>query len=168
MIIFVWFCILVCLLCLIKIYEIVFGRGSAVLTRLRVGSVAPERLRNIGLDQPFSIFLPWRNPWNNFQVSSGNPCIKIIISTAHGTLAWSVSCRYNNPIVIVSAVLSREWYFSVDLFILANKFKKRCLFFFQSRSLAEPLATSRGTLVEKPWSRILFYVHSTEETVLLE
>jgi hypothetical protein len=26
------------------------------------------------LDQPFSIFLPWRNPWNNFQVS-GNPCI---------------------------------------------------------------------------------------------
>jgi hypothetical protein len=27
------------------------------------------------LDQPFSLFLPWRNPWNNFQVS-GNPCIK--------------------------------------------------------------------------------------------
>jgi hypothetical protein len=26
-------------------------------------------------DQPFSIFLPWRNPWNNFQVW-GNPCIK--------------------------------------------------------------------------------------------
>jgi hypothetical protein len=24
------------------------------------------------LKQPFSIFLPWRNPWNNFQVS-GNP-----------------------------------------------------------------------------------------------
>jgi hypothetical protein len=45
--------------------------------------------------------------------------------------------------------LSGEWYFSVDLFILANKFKKRCLF-FQSRSLVEPLATSRGTPVEKP------------------
>jgi hypothetical protein len=82
-----------------------------------------------GLDQPFSIFLPWRNPWNNDQVS-GNPYIKIIISTAHGTLAWSVSCRYNIPIIIVNAVLSREWYFSVDLFIVANKFKKRCLFFF--------------------------------------
>jgi hypothetical protein len=81
------------------------------------------------LEQPFSIFLPWRNPWNNFQVSE-NPCIKIIISTAHGTLAWSVSCRYNNPVIIVNALLSRELYFSVDLFILANKFKKRCLFFF--------------------------------------
>jgi hypothetical protein len=81
----------------------------------------------LALDQPFSIFLPWRNPWNNFQVS-GNPCIKItrIISTAHGTLAWSVSCRYNNPIIIVNALLSREWYFSVNLFILANKLKKRC------------------------------------------
>jgi hypothetical protein len=71
------------------------------------------------LKQPFSIFLPWRNPWNNFQVS-GKPCIKIIISTAHGTLAWSLSCRYNNPIIIVNALLSREWYFSVDLFILTN------------------------------------------------
>jgi hypothetical protein len=80
------------------------------------------------LEQPFSIFLPWRNPWNNFQVS-GNPCIKFIISTAHGTLAWSVSCRYNNPIIIVNALLSREWYFSVDRFILANKFKKQCFFF---------------------------------------
>jgi hypothetical protein len=80
------------------------------------------------LEQPFSVFLPWRNPLNNFQVS-GNPCIKIIISTAHRTLAWSVSCRYNNPVIIVNALLSREWYFSVDLFILANKFKKRCLFF---------------------------------------
>jgi hypothetical protein len=57
--------------------------------------------------------------WNNFQVS-GNPCIKNVISTAHGTLAWSVSCRYSNPIISVNAVLSREWYFSVDLFILAN------------------------------------------------
>jgi hypothetical protein len=38
----------------------------------------------------------------------------------------------------------------VDLFILANKFKKLCLLFFQSRSLAELLATSRGTPVEKP------------------
>jgi hypothetical protein len=115
-----------------------------------------HRLRPAGLGQPFSIFLPWRNPWNNFQVW-GNPCLKIIISTA-----WSVSCRYNNPIIIVNAILSREWYFSVDLFILANKFKKLCLFFFQSRSLAEPLATSRGTpsdisrnpRVEKPWSRV--------------
>jgi hypothetical protein len=93
---------------------------------------------HVDLDQPFSIFLPWRNPWNNFQVS-GNPCIKIIISTAHGTLAWSVSCRYNNPKKTVNALLSREWYFSVDLFILAK--------------FAEPLATSRGTPVEKPWSR---------------
>jgi hypothetical protein len=113
-------------------------------------------LHAICLEQPFSIFLPWRNPWNNFQVS-GNPCIKNIICTAHGTLAWSVSCRYINPIIIVNALLIREWYFSVDLFILANKFKKRCLFIFQSRSLAEPLATSRGTLgftpVEKPWFR---------------
>jgi hypothetical protein len=71
-------------------------------------------------------------------------------------LAWSVSCRHNNPIIVVNAVLSRELCVSVDLFILANKFKKRCLF-FQSRSLVEPLATSRGTLgfretpVEKPW-----------------
>jgi hypothetical protein len=77
----------------------------------------------IHLMQPFSIFLPWRSPWNNFQVS-GNRCIKIIISTAHGTLTWPVSCRCNNPIIIVNALLSREWYFSVDLFILANKFKK--------------------------------------------
>jgi hypothetical protein len=91
--------------------------------------------------QPFSTFLPWRNPWNNFQVS-GNPCIKFFISTAHGTLTWSVSCRYNNPIIIVNALLSREWYFSVDLFILANKFTKRCLFF--------SITISRGTPVEKP------------------
>jgi hypothetical protein len=84
------------------------------------------------LEQPFSIFLPWRNPWNNFQVS-GNPCIKIIISTAHGTLAWSVSCRYNNPIIIVSAILSRGWYFSVDLFVLANllaRSSKNDIYFF--------------------------------------
>jgi hypothetical protein len=103
----------------------------------------------VTLIQPFSIFLSYRNTWNNFQVS-GNPCIKIIISTAHGTLAWSVSCRHNNTIIIVNALFSRELYFSVDLFILANKFKKRCLFFFQLRSLVEPLATSRGTPVEKP------------------
>jgi hypothetical protein len=99
------------------------------------------------LDQPFSIFLPWRNPWNNCQVS-GNPCIKIIISTAHGTLTWSVSCRYNNPIIIVHSLLSRELYFSVDLFILANKFKKRCLFYFQSRSLAEPRFRNPDILVD--------------------
>jgi hypothetical protein len=84
---------------------------------------------NVSLEQPFSIFLPWRNPWNNFQVS-GNPCIKIIISTAHGTLVWSVSCIYNNPIIIINVLLSRELYFSVDLFILANKFKKDVYFFF--------------------------------------
>jgi hypothetical protein len=48
--------------------------------------------------------------------------------------------------------------FSVDLFILANKLKKQCLF-FQSQSLTEPLVTSRGTLgfrgtsFEKPWPR---------------
>jgi hypothetical protein len=84
--------------------------------------------RNNTLYQPFSIFIRWRNPWNNCQVS-GNSCIRIIISTAHGTLAWSVSCRYNNPIIIVNALLSKELYFSVDLFILA-KFKKLCLFFF--------------------------------------
>jgi hypothetical protein len=95
----------------------------------------------------FLNLLPWRNPWNSFQVS-GNFCIKIIISTAHGTLAWSVSCRYNNTIIIVKA-LSREWYFfSVDLFILANKFKKRC-FFFQSRSLAEPRMRNPGLVTEK-------------------
>jgi hypothetical protein len=57
--------------------------------------------------QPSSMFLPWRNPWNNFQVS-GNRCIKIIISTAHGTLAWSVSCRFNNTIIIVNALLSKK------------------------------------------------------------
>jgi hypothetical protein len=89
------------------------------------------------LEQPSSILLPWRNPWNNFQVS-GNPCIKIIICTAHGTLACSVSFRYNNPIIIVNTLLSREWYFSVDLFILAYKFKKRCLLF--------SVTISRGTL----------------------
>jgi hypothetical protein len=109
-------------------------------------------IKRFALDQPISIFLPWRNPRNNFQVS-GNPCINIITSTAHGRLAWSVSCRYNNPIIIFYALLSREWYFSVDLFILAKKFKKLCLF-FQSRSLAEPLATSRGTPIEKPCSRL--------------
>jgi hypothetical protein len=93
--------------------------------------------------QPFSIFLLWRNPWNNFQVS-GNPCIKNITSTAHGTLAWSVSCRYNNPIIIVSAVLSRELYFSVDLYILANKFKNRCLFFSVTISRGTPSDISRN------------------------
>jgi len=47
----------------------------------------------------------------------------------------------------------------VDLFILANKFKKDVYFFFQSRSLAEPLATSRGTPVEKPCSRHFHWVY---------
>jgi hypothetical protein len=103
-------------------------------------------------DQPFSIFLPWRNPWNNFQVS-GNLCIKIIISTAHGTLAWSVSCRYNNPIIIVNALLSREWYFSADLFILANTFKKRCLFF--SVTISRGTLGFRGTPVKKHSFRLL-------------
>jgi hypothetical protein len=119
--------------------------------------------------QPFSILLPWRNPLNKFQVS-GNPCINVIISTAHGTLAWPVSCRYNNLIIIVNAVLSTEWYFSVDLFILAKKFKKRCLYiFFQSRSLAEPLATCcetvgfRGTPVEKPWSTVLLWLPNYQQ-----
>jgi hypothetical protein len=83
----------------------------------------------VRLNQPLSIFLPWRNPWNNFQ-GSRNPCIKIIIPTAHGTLAWSVSCRYNNPIIIANALLSREWHFSVDLFILANKLKNNMFIFF--------------------------------------
>jgi hypothetical protein len=46
---------------------------------------------------------------------------------------------YNNPIIIiVTALLRKEWYFSVDLFILANKFKKRRLFFLS-------ITISRGT-----------------------
>jgi hypothetical protein len=89
------------------------------LNRKKGMSRPVEAWVDITLDQPFSIFLPWRNPWNNFQVT-GNPCIKIIISTAQGTLEWSVRCRYNNPIIIVNTLLSIGWYFSVDLFILAN------------------------------------------------
>jgi hypothetical protein len=113
----------------------------------------------IDLFQPFSVFLPWRNPWNNFQVS-GNPCIKIIISTAHGKLAWSVSCRYNNPVIIVSAVLSRELYFFLWICLFWPTISKNDVF-FHSRSLAEHLATSRGTLwfrgtsVEEPWSILM-------------
>jgi hypothetical protein len=106
---------------------------------------------NYRLHQPFSIFLPWRNPWNNSQVS-GNQCIKNIISTAHGTLAWSVSCRYNNPVIIVNALLSREWYFFSGSVYFGQQVQKTMFFFCQSRSIAEPLATSRGTPVEKPWS----------------
>jgi hypothetical protein len=108
---------------------------------------------------------PWRNPWNNFQVSR-NPCIKIIIYAAHGTLAWSISCRYNNPIIIVNALLSREWYFSVDLFILANKFKKQCLFF--SITISRGSLGLRGTPVEKPCFRgfiqnkLTVLIHPTE------
>jgi hypothetical protein len=110
------------------------------------------------LKQPFPIFLPWRNPWNNFQVS-GNPCIKIIIYTAHGTLAWSVNCRYNNEIIIVSALLSRELYFSVDLFILANKFKKRCLFFSVTISRGTSSDISRNPCWETLlWSVKLIYI----------
>jgi hypothetical protein len=78
---------------------------------------------------------------------AGNPCIKIIISTAHGTLAWSVSCKYNNPIISVNALLSREWYVSVYLFIL-DKFKKTMFIFL--------ITISRGTPVEKPYSRRRF------------
>jgi hypothetical protein len=81
------------------------------------------------LEQPFSIFLPWRNPWSNFQVS-GNPCIKIIISTAHGTLAWSVSCRYNNTIIIVNALLSREWYFFCGSVYFGQQVQKTMFIFF--------------------------------------
>jgi hypothetical protein len=116
----------------------------------KLGNLDTFSVDRYRLNQPFSIFLLWRNPWNNFQVSV-NPCIKIIISTAHGTLAWSVSCRYNNPIVIVNALLRREWYFSVDLFILANKFKKLCLFF--SITISRGNLGFRGTPVEKPWSK---------------
>jgi hypothetical protein len=101
---------------------------KAAVVLVKATSILGRRLQSLVLDQPFSIFLPWRNPWNNFQVS-GNPYIKIITSTAHGTLAWSVSCRCNNTKIIVNALLSREWYFSVDLFILANKFKKRYFLF---------------------------------------
>jgi hypothetical protein len=39
--------------------------------------------------------------------------------------------------------------FSVDLFILANKFTKRCLFF--------SITISRGTPVEKPWFSMFVY-----------
>jgi hypothetical protein len=112
--------------------DLTFRMGRNLLCRGRLHHKIKhywKGLKSFYLDQSFSVFLPWRNPWNHFQVS-GNPCIKIIISTAHGTLAWSVSCRYNNPIIIiVNALLSRELYFSVDLFILDNKFRKRCLFF---------------------------------------
>jgi hypothetical protein len=47
--------------------------------------------------------------------------------------------------------LSRELYFSLDLFILANKLKKLCLF--------SSITTSRGTPVEKPWCRERFVAH---------
>jgi hypothetical protein len=112
-------------------------------------------LQLVPINQSFSIILPWRNPWNNFQVS-GNPCIKIIIFTAHGTLAWSVSCRYNNPITIVNALLSREWHFSVDLFILANKLKKRCFFFNHDLS-GTPSDISRNPRVPRNagWETLL-------------
>jgi hypothetical protein len=113
------------------------------------------------IGQPFSIVLPWRNPWNNFQVS-GNPCIKIIISTAHGTLTWSVSCRYNNPIIIVNAVLSREWYFFSGSVYFGQEVQKTMFIFFQSWSLAEPLATSCGTPVEKPWYRLIIYLYNRQ------
>jgi hypothetical protein len=102
------------------------------------GGTVPDHLH-----QPLSIFLHWRNPWNNFQVS-GNPCIKIIISTAHGTLAWSASCRYNNPIIIVNAVLSREWFFLWICLFWPTSSKNDVYFFL--------IAISLGTPVEKPWS----------------
>jgi hypothetical protein len=116
---------------------------------VNTGNQSQHIVPDVSLDQPFSIFLPWRNPWNNFQVS-GNPCIKIIISTAHGTLAWSVSCKYNNPTIIVNALLSREWYFSVDLFILANKFKIQYIFFSITVSRGTPSDISRNHRV--PWN----------------
>jgi hypothetical protein len=114
--------------------------------------------RLVVLHQPFSIFLPWWNPWNNCQVS-GNPYIKIIISTAHGTLAWSVICRYNNPTIIVNAILSREWYFCVDLFIFANKFKKKFIFIFSiTISRGTPSDISRNPRVPRnPGWETLFY-----------
>jgi hypothetical protein len=49
MIVFLPFFVLVSLLCLIKMCDIVLGRGSAALRRLRVGSVALERLRNTAI-----------------------------------------------------------------------------------------------------------------------
>lgn len=44
------------------------------------------------LHQSLSIFLPWRNSWNSFQVSR-NPGLKIVIPAAHSILAWSVGCN---------------------------------------------------------------------------
>jgi hypothetical protein len=97
---------------------------------------------NVSLIQPFSIFIPRRNPWNNFQVS-GNSCIKIIISKSHGTLASSVSCRYNNSIIIVNALLSREWYFSVELLFWPTSSKNYVYFFSITISRGTPRDISR-------------------------
>ena len=39
---------------------------------------------------------------------------------SHGTLRWLVSCRYKKSVTIVNALLSKECYFSHDLFLLAE------------------------------------------------
>jgi hypothetical protein len=56
------------------------------------------------LDLPFSTFLPWRNPWNNFQFS-GNPCIKIIIKVD----SWFNVNKCCKPILI-SAIYNMKIY----------------------------------------------------------
>jgi hypothetical protein len=84
--------------------------------------------------------------------------------------ATEVGCWYNNPIIIVNAILSREWYFSVDLFILASKFKNRCLFFTIMISHGTPSDISRnsigfrGTPVEKPYSKVKVSRYAIQET----
>jgi hypothetical protein len=98
--------------------------------------IVKHRFYWVTLGSLSQFFLPWRNPWNNFQVSE-NPCIKIIISIAHGTLAWSVSCRYNNLIIIDNAVLSRELYCFLWICLFWLTIKKTMFFF--------SITISRGT-----------------------
>lgn len=70
------------------------------------------------LEQSFSIFLSWRNYWNNCGFS-GNLYMKIIIAVIQGALGLSGS-RCNNLIIVANVLLSTEWYFPVDLFIWSN------------------------------------------------
>lgn len=43
----------------------------------------------------FSNCSAWKNPWHYF-LGVREPMLKMIISTAHGTLVWAVNWRHNN------------------------------------------------------------------------
>lgn len=110
-----------------------------------------HQFREEDLFQLFSIFLPWRNPWNNVEKLENNKKTSTIQLTSN---------LYN---AYFEFTTTKKWQVSNSVMMCKNChhwdishcriYDVQCFLFFQSWSLVESQATSHGTISDEGLSR---------------